>query len=312
MNILFAGTANFAVPSLHALHQSGHSVLAVWTQPDRRAGRGQNIAISPVKQYALEHGIPLYQPVTLKEPSAVEAMLSYQPDVLVVAAYGLLLPSAVLQIPKFGCLNVHASLLPRWRGASPVQHAILANDLYTGISIMQVVLKLDAGAIWRQGIVSIRSEMTAVDLTAQLANLGAKLLLRTLRDLGTGRQPVPQLEAFATYAPKIKKTDAQLDWSKPAYQLANAIKAYQPWPVAFTQLQGQSIRIWQAVALDSAVCAQPGTILTITPQGVEVATGTGTLKLLQCQLPGTKLLTAKALYSGYRTLFKVGYCFQAV
>lgn len=312
MNILFAGTADFAVPSLQALHQSEHHVLAVWTQPDRQAGRGQHIKMNSVKRYALDHQLPIYQPETLTASKTVDIMSVYQPDVLVVAAYGLLLPTKILQLPIYGGLNVHASLLPRWRGASPVQQALLANDLYTGISIMQMVQALDAGPIWRQSIVPINTNMTALDLTEQLAHVGAEALLNTLVDLKSNRQPVPQTEAFATYAPKIKKIDAQLDWTQPAYKLAQIVKAYQPWPVAFTQLQHQRLRIAQAVALDSSVDAPPGTILNLSAAGLEVATGAGILKLLQCQLPGTKWLTIDAICRGYRSLFNVGQCFQSV
>ena len=305
LRIVYAGTPEFAVPALRALIASPHEVAAVYTQPDRPAGRGRRLTPSPVKRLALEHGISVEQPQRLKPPEAQARLRDYTPDVMVVAAYGLILPKAVLEIPAHGCLNIHASLLPRWRGAAPIQRAILAGDTETGITLMQMAPGLDTGDMLLKSSTPIDPTDTAQTLHDRLATQGAEILIRGLEDLTAGRLiPEPQNESLATYADKLTKAEANLDWFLPTALLDRMVRAFNPWPVAFTHLDGQILRIWEAQPVDSAVTATPGTVVAEGPEGIDVATGEGLLRLTRVQFPGGKPLTAAQVLNSRSMLGK--------
>jgi methionyl-tRNA formyltransferase len=293
--LIFAGTPEFAVPALRALLNAGHTVAAVYTQPDRPAGRGRQLRLSPVKLQALAAGIPVYQPVRLRDPLIQAELATLAPDLLIVAAYGLILPPAVLAIPRLGCVNIHASLLPRWRGAAPIQRAILAGDVETGISIMQMEAGLDTGPIYHRSVCPITPGMTGGELHDQLATLGATCLQTLLPSLLAGQlQPIPQQHHQATYASKLEKAEAELDWTQPALTLERQILAFNPYPVAHTQYNGQTLRIWRAHAASQSCVAIPGSVLSEGANGIGVATGDGILYLTELQLPGGRLLSATA------------------
>lgn len=303
LRIVFAGTPEFAAESLKALLQQGeHEVVAVYTQPDRPAGRGRELKASPVKELALERRIPVYQPLSLKDPDAINELRALTPDLMIVAAYGLLLPQVVLDIPRLGCLNVHASLLPRWRGAAPIQRAILAGDRETGITIMQMDAGLDTGAMRYMERCPISPNDTGASLHDRLALLGGEALIAALDLLVAGELPsAPQTETDATYARKLSKEEARLDWNQPAAQLARAIHAYNPVPVAYTTLGDQVLRLWQGRALDDTTTAPPGMILSADRDGLRVAAGSGSVLLLDTlQLPGGKPLSVLQLLNARR------------
>jgi len=290
MNIIFAGTPEFAVPCLQALIDSPHNVIGVYTQPDRPAGRGRKLTASPIKQLALAHHIPVHQPLSLRTLPEQEILKSFNADLMVVVAYGLILPKAVLTIPRLGCINVHASLLPRWRGAAPIHRAILAGDTQTGIKIMQMDEGLDTGDMLLQVPCPIEPTDTAQQLHDRLAPLGAQALLTYL---AAPTQKTPQNSDQATYAAKLTKTEAEIDWSHSAIDIERRVRAFNPWPVAYTYLNGQPLRLWSAVGAGLAPPSHiPGTILTANKSGIDVATGDGVLRLLAIQLPGGKHLTA--------------------
>ena len=282
------------MPTLRALIAARHEPLAVYTQPDRPAGRGRQLRASPVKQLAVDAGLALQQPASLAEPEVQTILADYQPDLMIVAAYGLLLPPAVLAIPRLGCVNIHASLLPRWRGAAPIQRAILAGDHVTGISLMQMAAGLDTGPILAHSAIPIAANDNAQQLHDALAELGAKLLLEKLPlILAQELSAEPQDETLANYAAKLTKQDAWLDWSLPAVALDRQIRAFNPWPVAQTQLGSTVLRIWHAQIIDSDATfdqARPGQIIATSPMGIDVLTGDGILRLLRLQLPGAKAL----------------------
>ncbi len=293
MRIIFTGTPEFAVPALKALLSSPHQVCAVYTQPDRPAGRGQHRQTSPVKRLAQDRGIPVHQPKTLKTPEAVETLRTLQAELMVVAAYGLILPSAVLSVPRLGCINIHASLLPRWRGAAPIQRALLAGDTETGITIMHVDEGLDTGAMLHTVRCPIAANDTTGDLHDRLADLGAKALMEILPALEAGtRRAIPQEETLATYARKLEKQEATVDWHKPATILEREVRAFNPWPVAQTNLVGEPLRIWRATAQDETSDATPGTVLQASKRGIDVATGEGILRILELQRPGKRRMSA--------------------
>ena len=299
--LIFAGTPDFAVPTLHALLQADYSVVAVYTQPDRPAGRGRALRASPVKIQALAARLPVYQPATLRDPTVQAELAALQPDLLVVAAYGLLLPPPVLALPRFGCINVHASLLPRWRGAAPVHWALLAGDPETGISIMHMDAGLDTGPVLNQAVCPIPPGLTGGALHDQLATLGAATLLATLPEWLTGRvQPVAQDSTHASYAPKLSKADLELDWRRSAWDLERQVLAFHPHPVARTALDGQLLRIWRAQAESAQSNADPGWVLRETPEGIWVAAGTGTLRLTEVQLPGGRPLPVRSFLNAHR------------
>jgi methionyl-tRNA formyltransferase len=287
MKIIFAGTPQFAASALAALLDQ-HPVVAVLTQPDRPAGRGMQLTASPVKQLALQHGLPVLQPATLKNEQMQHTLAALDADVMVVAAYGLILPQAVLQLPRHGCLNIHASLLPRWRGAAPIQRAILAGDTETGITIMQMDEGLDTGDMLLRHSCSIEAGDTAQTLHDKLAELGASSILVALRLLQQHRLvPVRQDEDAACYAAKLVKSEAQIDWRQDARQIERAVRAYNPFPVCHASINGLMIKVWQA-----GLCAdqqgEPGKVLAADKHGITVACGTGALRLEVVQRPGGK------------------------
>ena len=290
--IIFAGTPEFALASLEALVDMGHAPVAVLTQPDRRAGRGKHLAQSPVKQYALRHALPVLQPASLRDDAIVAELAALEPDILIVAAYGLILPQAVLDIPPAGCLNVHASLLPRWRGAAPIQAAILAGDQKTGACLMAMQAGLDDGPVYASSEVNIGPDETAGELHDRLAAEGAALLRKHLSAILTGEQiATAQDDALATYAPKIRTGDAMLDWQRPAEELARVVRAYNPVPGAWFMLGDERVKCWQAASI-AAVDAPPGTIAAAGPDGVVVSCGEGALRLEALQRPGKRTVTA--------------------
>lgn len=293
MRIVFAGTPEFAVPSLRAAAQR-HEVVAVYTQPDRPAGRGRGLTPSPVKLEAIARGIPVLQPETLKSPESQDALRRLAPDLMVVVAYGLILPKAVLAIPTHGCWNVHASLLPRWRGAAPIQRAIEAGDAETGVGLMLMEAGLDTGPVLLEQRTPIGADETGGQLHDRLAGLGAQVLSDGLGLLRAGIRPVPRPQPAegVTYAHKLDKAEARLDWNQPADVLARKVRAFNPWPVAEAQLAGERVRIHAAVALERTAPAAPGTVLAASKQGIDVACGEGALRLRVLQREGGKAITA--------------------
>ncbi|KTD46829.1 methionyl-tRNA formyltransferase [Legionella rubrilucens] len=291
LSIVFAGTPEFGLPCLEALAGSVHRLTAVYTQPDRPAGRGRQLQPSAVKRWAVNHGLPVYQPVNFKTPEAVDELAALKPDLMVVIAYGLILPGNVLTIPRLGCINVHASLLPRWRGASPIQQAILHGDKQSGVTIMQMDVGLDTGDSLVETACELTESETAASLHDKLAQLAPKALLDAIDALAEGRaKPVVQNHALATYASKIAKDDARIDWHQSAEVIDRQIRAYNPWPVAYTQMGEESLRIYQArIELDTHSKA-PGTVLSIDKRGMRVATGEGVLCIEILQFPGGKAM----------------------
>jgi methionyl-tRNA formyltransferase len=301
MKIIFAGTPEFAVPSLQILLDSEHEICAVYTQPDRPAGRGRKLHISPVKALAMSAGIPVFQPLTMKADEDLQQIRSFNADLIVVVAYGMILTQAVLDVPRLGCLNVHASLLPRWRGAAPIQRSLMAGDEKTGVTIMQIVRKLDAGDMLHKEECVIDAEDTASILHDKLAVLGAISLGKVLAKIAEGTlHPEPQDEALVTYAEKLEKSEAVIDWTQPATDLVRKVKGLNSWPVAQTIYQGNVLRIWDAAVVNDAVSAQlePG-VVCYAEKHMDVATGNGFLRLLEVQLPGGKRLPIQAFLSAH-------------
>jgi len=289
--IIFAGSPEFAVPALQALLRSRHEVVAVLTQPDRPAGRGRKVHPGPVKLTALAAGVPVLQPPTLRDPLVQQSLGHLDPDLLVVVAYGQLLPPQVLQIPRIACLNVHASLLPRWRGASPIQTAVLEGDVETGVSLMQMEAGLDTGPVYCTQRTAIGATETAGQLQDRLAAIGGDLLAAGLDAILAGELlAVPQETAGVTYAGRIKKADSIIDWSQGAITIDRWIRAFNPWPVAQTLLDGELLRCWSAIPLDPVGQANnpPGTVIRIEQRGIVVQTGAGLLILTEVQVPGKK------------------------
>jgi methionyl-tRNA formyltransferase len=298
LRIVFAGTPEFSVPALQALHDAGHAIVAAYTQPDRPAGRGRELASSAVKQRALALGVPVEQPPTLKSPDAQQRLAAYAPDILVVVAYGLILPQAVLDIPRLGCLNIHGSLLPRWRGAAPIQRAVLAGDARTGISIMLMDAGLDTGPELLRRELTIGPRETGGELHDRLAPLGAEAIVAAVQGWAAGSLPAtPQPAAGATYAAKIRKDEARIDWTKPAVEIDRQVRAFNPWPVAETRLGEAQVRIWEACPVADEVAVEshavPGTVVKASAGRIVVATGDGLLELLTVQFPGRKPLKAR-------------------
>ena len=295
MRIIFAGTPPFAAAALNALADAGHDIALVLTQPDRPAGRGMKLTPSAVKQAALARGMQVYQPPSLKTPEAMAELRAADADVMVVAAYGLILPQAVLDLPRFGCLNIHASLLPRWRGAAPIQRAILAGDTETGITIMQMDAGLDTGAMLSKKGVAIRDSDTAASLHDTLAAVGAAAIVAVLANYAT-LVPVAQDDAQATYAAKLSKDEARLDWSQPADTLVRAVRAYNPAPGAWTLLDEVPLKVWSAQAV--AGSGLPGEVLRAEADHLVVACSGGALALQEVQPAGSKRMTAAAFLAG--------------
>ncbi|HKS56681.1 MAG TPA: methionyl-tRNA formyltransferase [Steroidobacteraceae bacterium] len=293
MSIVFAGTPEFAVPALEALLSSPHRVVAVYTQPDRPAGRGQQVAASAVKQCALRHGVPVEQPATMKDPAAVHRLQQWSADLMIVVAYGLLLPQSVLDTPRLGCINIHGSLLPRWRGAAPIQRAIQLGDAQSGVTIMQMEAGLDTGPMLLARPTPIAPRETAATLHDRLATLGAQALLETLDEIVLGKAtPQAQPAAGVTYAAKIRKEEAAIDWLRPAVEIDRQIRAFNPWPIAQTQWNGQQLRVWDAEPIDSSAAPGPGKVLATSAAGIDVGTGSGVLRLTRVQAAGRKAMSA--------------------
>lgn len=301
LSIIFAGTPEFSVPALEALVASSHRVEAVYTQPDRPAGRGRHVAMSAVKQSALRHGLAIEQPATLRDPAALERLRSFSADVMVVVAYGLLLPAPVLQTPRLGCINIHASLLPRWRGAAPIQRAILAGDRTTGVTIMQMDAGLDTGPMLLERPVPIEERETGATLHDRLSQIGADALLEALEGIASGTlAPRPQPQQGATYAAKLRKEEARIDWSQAARQIDAQVRAFNPWPIAETLWQGQQLRVWESLPLPETATAAPGSIVGADARGIDVATPEGTLRLLRVQAAGRKPVSAGEFLNAHR------------
>jgi methionyl-tRNA formyltransferase len=300
MNLVFAGTPEFAVPALRALLDAGHTVCAVYTQPDRPAGRGRKLMMSAVKEFALARGLDVRQPATLRNEAEAAALRALAPDAMIVIAYGLILPTPILNIPRYGCINVHASLLPRWRGAAPIQRAIEAGDRVTGVTIMQMDAGLDTGPMLATAETAIAAADTAASLHDRLGDMGAHLLVETLAQLERGTvRPHPQDNTHATYAAKLNKDEARLDWRDDAELLARRIRAFNPWPVATTTLEGKPLRLWMAEAAPSPVSSQPpGTVIAADNDGIRVQCGHGVLTITQLQAEGGKTLAARAFLNG--------------
>lgn len=298
MRIVFAGTPEFAVPALQALHRAGHALPLVLTQPDRPSGRGLARASSAVKRAAESLRLPIFQPESLKDPTVEARLRDAHPDVMVVAAYGLILPQIVLDLPARGALNIHASLLPRWRGAAPIQRAILAGDAVTGVCIMQMDAGLDTGPVLLRVETPIAPEDTAGTLHDRLATLGATLLLDALRGIEQGTVlPAPQAAEGATHAPKIEKAEARIDWARPAREIDRQIRAFNPFPGAVAQIRGTELKVWRATLRTES--GAPGSILHVGADGIVVACGAGALALTELQRAGGKRLAAAALLRGF-------------
>ncbi len=300
LRIVYAGTPDFAVPALKALLESRHQVVAVYCQPDRPAGRGRKLQFGPVKQVAVDAGIPVEQPLSLKSAEEQDKLRAYAPDVMVVAAYGLILPQTVLDIPRHGCLNIHGSLLPRWRGAAPIQRAIQSGDTETGVTIMQMAAGLDTGDMLHKVVCPINTEDGGQSIHDKLAEDGAAALLHTLDLLCTNKlQPEVQDESLTNYAHKLNKAEAEIDWNKPAIEIDRMIRAFDAWPTAFSMYQGQPIRFFASRSLNGAARnAAPGTIIAESKDGIDIATGDGVVRILSLQMPGGKRLTAEQFLNG--------------
>ena len=305
MRIVFAGTPEFAAQHLEALLQAGYQVEAVYTQPDRPAGRGQKLMPSPVKQLALQHGLPVMQPATLRDAEAQHALAALQPDLMVVVAYGLILPQAVLDTPRLGCINSHASLLPRWRGAAPIQRAIEAGDSESGVTVMQMEAGLDTGPMLLKVRTPIGPSDTGGSLHDRLAALGAQAVVEAVARLQAGALPGErQDDTLATYAHKLSKDEARLDWQRPAAELERLVRAFNPWPICHSSLAGDVLKVHAARLVPGQ--GEPGRILAAGKDGLTVACGTGALQLTRLQLPGGKPLDFADLYNSRREQFAPG------
>jgi len=307
LRIIFAGTPDFAARHLDALLSSEHQIVGVFTQPDRPAGRGNKLTPSPVKVLAEQHQIPVFQPKSLRPEENQHLVADLNADIMVVVAYGLILPKAILEMPRLGCINVHGSLLPRWRGAAPIQRALWAGDSETGVTIMQMDVGLDTGDMMHKISCPIETTDTSASLYNKLAELGPQGLLATLQQLasGTAKREV-QNETLVTYAEKLSKEEARLDWSLSAAQLERCIRAFNPWPVSYFTIEDQPVKVWQATVLAETSGAQPGTIVHADKQGIQVATADGILNLTQLQPAGKKPMSAQDLLNSRREWFMPG------
>ncbi|ADP10515.1 methionyl-tRNA formyltransferase [Erwinia sp. Ejp617] len=307
LNIIFAGTPDFAARHLDALLSSGHRVVGVFTQPDRPAGRGNKVTASPVKQLAEQHNIAVFQPASLRSEENQQLVAALNADVMVVVAYGLILPKAVLDMPRFGCINVHGSLLPRWRGAAPIQRSLWAGDAETGVTIMQMDIGLDTGDMLHKLACPIDAADTSATLYDKLADLGPAGLLTTLAQLAGGSaRPQMQDESLVSYAEKLSKEEARLDWSLSAEQLERCIRAFNPWPVSYFVVDEQPVKVWKASVLPAVNGHQPGEILQADKQGIQVVTADGVLNIEELQPAGKKAMKAQDLLNSRREWFTPG------
>ncbi len=296
MNIIFAGTPDFAVPALSALIEAGHRIVMVLTQPDRPAGRGMKLKAGPVKTLAVQNGLSVFQPESLKPLDIQAQIANVQADVMIVAAYGLIIPTPVLNMPKLGCYNIHASLLPRWRGAAPIHRSLLAGDAETGVTIMEVVPALDAGAMISHGAVPITGQDTTQTLHDALSVIGAKLMVEAMAELAAQGKLVaqPQDESLVTYAHKLSKAEAVIDWNQSADVISRQIRGFNPFPVAHANFNGEVCRLWMAsVVISEKVNTKNGEVVSVS-DGITIACGVGLLKITELQMPGGKRMDVKA------------------
>ena len=307
LRIIFAGTPDFAADHLRALLASEHQVVAAYTQPDRPAGRGKKLTPSPVKVLAEQHSIPVFQPESLKGEEAQQELAAIDADVMVVVAYGLLLPKAVLDMPVFGCLNVHGSILPKWRGAAPIQRAVWAGDEETGVTIMQMDVGLDTGDMLHAARLSISPQDTSATLYDKLAALGPTALVEVLDNLSAfTANAEKQDDSAATYAKKLSKEEALIDWQQPAEQIERNIRAFNPWPVAWMQVGNDNVKVWSANVSDDSSTHTPGTVVRADKNGIVIATGTRNLCITQLQIPGKKALPAVDVINARQSWFVAG------
>ncbi|MGR5196070.1 methionyl-tRNA formyltransferase [Vibrio rotiferianus] len=307
LRIVFAGTPDFAARHLAALLSSEHEVIAVYTQPDRPAGRGKKLTASPVKTIALEHDIPVYQPENFKSDEAKQELADLNADIMVVVAYGLLLPQVVLDTPKLGCINVHGSILPRWRGAAPIQRSIWAGDAETGVTIMQMDIGLDTGDMLKIATLPIEANDTSASMYEKLAGLGPDALTDCLTDIATGKaEPVKQDDELANYAKKLSKEEARIDWNDDAAHIERCVRAFNPWPMSHFEAAENSIKVWQSRVEEQTSDKPAGTIVQADKTGIYVATGNGILVLEQLQVPGKKAMSVQDILNSRASWFEVG------
>ncbi len=307
LRIVFAGTPDFAARHLAALLSSEHEVIAVYTQPDRPAGRGKKLTASAVKQIALEHNIPVYQPENFKSDEAKQELAALNADIMVVVAYGLLLPQVVLDTPKLGCINVHGSILPRWRGAAPIQRSIWAGDAETGVTIMQMDIGLDTGDMLKIATLPIEATDTSASMYEKLAELGPVALVDCLADIAQGTAvPVKQDDELANYAKKLSKEEARIDWNKDAAHIERCVRAFNPWPMSHFEVAENSIKVWQSRVAEQTSNKPAGTIIQADKSGIYVATGNGVLVLEQLQVPGKKAMAVQDILNSRAAWFEVG------
>ncbi|USP09849.1 methionyl-tRNA formyltransferase [Aeromonas dhakensis] len=307
LKLIFAGTPDFAARHLAALLSSDHEVVAVYTQPDKPAGRGQKLTASPVKELALAHDLPVYQPASLRKEEAQAELAALGADLMVVVAYGLILPRVVLDTPRLGCINVHGSLLPRWRGAAPIQRSIWAGDAETGVTIMQMDVGLDTGAMIRKMSCPIAADETSASLYDKLAELGPQALVDTIDAMAAGDTAAEaQDDALANYAEKLSKEEARIDWSMEAVAIERCIRAFNPWPISWFEVADQTVKVWQAEVITQDHGQRAGTLLKADKQGIDVATGKGVLRLLTLQPPGKKAMSVTDLLNSRRDWFEPG------
>ncbi|MDC5821862.1 methionyl-tRNA formyltransferase [Vibrio europaeus] len=307
LKVVFAGTPDFAARHLAALLSSEHDVIAVYTNPDRPAGRGKKLAAPPVKQLALEHNIPVYQPENFKSDEAKQELADLNADIMVVVAYGMLLPQAVLDTPKLGCINVHGSILPRWRGAAPIQRSIWAGDAETGVTIMQMDIGLDTGDMLKVATLPIEASDTSTSMYEKLAELGPQALVECLADLALGKAvPEKQDDALANYAKKLSKEEARIDWNDDASHIERCVRAFNPWPMSHFIAAENSIKVWQSRVDEQSTTQPAGTILQADKSGIYIATGNGVLVLEQLQVPGKKAMSVQDILNSRANWFEVG------
>lgn len=307
LKIVFAGTPDFAARHLAALLSSEHDVIAVYTTPDRPAGRGKKLTASPVKNLALEHEIPVYQPENFKSDEAKQALADLDADIMVVVAYGLLLPQAVLDTPKLGCINVHGSILPRWRGAAPIQRSIWAGDAETGVTIMQMDIGLDTGDMLKIASLPIEANDTSATMYEKLAELGPEALIDCLGDIASGNaKPVKQDDELANYAKKLSKEEAKIDWTMDADAIERCVRAFNPWPMSYFTVAEQNVKVWRSEVVADNQGKPAGTVLAADKHGIVIATGKGALRLIELQPPGKKAMQVQDLLNSRREWFEVG------